>query len=251
MSETQRIDLHPAYILHTKPYRDTSLLIDVFSHEYGRLGMVARGVRGSRAQKKQALQPFRRMLLSWQSKSDLGSLTQWETDGLPILLTGNSLMSGFYLNELILRLTHRHDPHPVIFEHYQSALQCLSESQEPEVCLRRFELALLNELGYGLILDHEANSGAMIEKDQLYCYYLEQGPVIDTGAGTSQCSGVRLHGETLLELASSEFASERSLKQAKQLMRTLLSRYLGDKPLKSREAFRQSLSAPGAGFNKQ
>lgn len=246
IQHTQRIDLHPAYILHTKPYRDTSLLLDVFSHEHGRLGMVARGVRGSRAKKKQVLQPFRRMLLSWQSKSDLASLTQWETDGLPTNLTGNALMSGFYLNELLLRLTHRHDPHPVIFEHYHTALQCLATSQGPEACLRYFELALLNELGYGLILDHEADTGAVIEKDQVYCYYLERGPVLEQGP----CSGIPINGESLLELGAAEFQSEQSLKQAKQLMRTILSRYLGDKPLKSREVFRQSLSASTVGHNK-
>ena len=246
IQHTNRIELHPAYILHTKPYRDTSLLIDVFSHEYGRLGMVARGVRGSRAKKRPALQPFRRMLLSWQSKSDLASLNHWETDGLPTLLTGNGLLSGFYLNELILRLTHRHDPHPVIFEHYQTALQGLAQNEGAESCLRRFELALLDELGYGLILDHEADTGAAIDEEQLYCYYLERGPVVETGA----CSGIPINGQTLLELASADFRSERSLKQAKQLMRTILRRYLGDKPLKSREVFRQSLSAPGAGPNK-
>lgn len=246
IQHTQRIDLHPAYILHTTPYRDTSLLIDVFSHEHGRLGMVARGVRGSRAKNKQPLQPFRRMLLSWQSKSDLATLTHWETEGLPTALNGKNLLSGFYLNELLLRLTHRHDPHPQLFEDYQRALQCLANASSPDACLRRFELALLNELGYGLILDHDADSGAAIEKEQLYCYYLEHGPIHESG----YCSGVPLHGETLLELASTEFSSERSLKQAKQLMRSILGRYLGDKPLKSREVFRQSLFAPAVGITK-
>lgn len=243
---TQRIELHPAYILHTKPYRDTSLLIDVFSQDYGRLGMVARGVRGSRANKKPSLQPFRRMLLSWQSRSDLSTLTHWETDGLPTVLSGNNVLSGFYLNELLLRLTHRHDPHAELFAHYQKALGCLAVEQLAETCLRHFELALLDELGYGLILDHEANSGAGIEKEQLYCYYLEHGPIIENGP----CAGIRLHGETLLELASAQLHSERSLKQAKQLMRSILSRYLGDKPLKSREVFRQSLIAPATGITK-
>ena len=235
---TQRIELHPAYILHTKPYRDTSLLIEAFSLEHGRMGMVARGVRGSRS-KKTPLQPFRRMLLSWQAKSELATLTQWETDGLPTLLGGDALLSGFYLNELLMRLTHRNDPHPEMFQHYQQALQCLASGSATEPCLRRFELMLLNELGYGLILDHEADSGAPIEAEQLYCYYLERGPLIQTGS----CSGVPLHGQTLIELATTSLESERSLKQAKLLMRTILHRYLGDKPLNSREVFRQSRPA--------
>jgi DNA repair protein RecO (recombination protein O) len=236
---TNRIDLHPAYILHSKPYRDTSLLIEAFSQEYGRLGLVARGVRGGKARKKAPLQPFRRYLMSWHGRGDLATLNQWEADGLPLMLGGKALMSGFYVNELLLRLTHRHDPHPELFGHYRHVLDCLAQSQQQESCLRYFELDLLDELGYGLILDHEAETGEVIDGEAGYCYFIERGPLRSVG----QCSGIRLQGQTLLELSARALSSEQGHKEAKRLMRAVLHKYLGDRPLQTREIFRQSLQA--------
>jgi DNA repair protein RecO (recombination protein O) len=237
--QSQRIELHPAYILHSKPYRDTSLLIEAFSQEHGRLGLVARGARGGKGGKKAPLQPFRRYLMSWHGRGDLATLTQWEGDGLPILLSGQAVMSGFYLNELLMRLTHRHDPHPELFEHYKAALACLAQTDSQESCLRTFELDLLEELGYGLILDHEAETGEPIEAGAGYCYYLERGPLRSDG----QCAGVRLQGQTLLELSARAVTGEQAQKEAKRLMRTVLQKYLGERPLQTREIFRQSLQS--------
>lgn len=241
MNSSHRIDLHPTYILHSKPYRDTSLLIEAFSLEHGRLGLVARGARGAQAggkrSKKPPLQPFRRYLMSWHGRGDLATLNQWETDGLPIMLGGEALMSGFYINELLMRLTHRHDPHPELFEHYVRVLSCLAEQGGTESCLRYFELDLLDELGYGLILDHDAETGELIDPASDYCYYLERGPLLTTG----QCAGIPLHGHTLLELSARALQGELSRQEAKRLMRNVLHKYLGDRPLQTREIFRQSL----------
>jgi len=238
-----RIELQPTYILHSKPYRDTSLLIEAFSWEHGRLGLVARGARGgqggSKRNKKPPLQPFRRYLMSWHGRGDLATLSQWETDGLPIMLGGQAVLSGFYINELLMRLTHRHDPHPQLFEHYARVLSCLAQEPRQETCLRYFELDLLDELGYGLILDHEAETGEVIEAGSDYCYYIERGPLRSAG----QCAGIRLQGQTLLELSARALAGEQAQMEAKRLMRAVLHKYLGDRPLLTREIFRQSLKA--------
>jgi len=238
---SHRIELHPTYILHSKPYRDTSLLIEAFSMEHGRLGLVARGARGAQGGgkrgRKPPLQPFRRYLMSWHGRGDLATLGQWETEGLPVMLGGPALLSGFYTNELLMRLTHRHDPHPELFEHYTRVLSCLAQHSGAESCLRYFELDLLDELGYGLILDHEAETGEVIEAAADYCYYIERGPL----HGAGQCAGIRLHGQTLLELSARALESEQSRQEAKRLMRSVLHKYLGDRPLQTREIFRQSL----------
>lgn len=237
-ASSHRIELHPVYILHSKPYRDTSLLIEAFSQYYGRIGLVARGVRGGKGKKRSPLQSFRRYLMSWHGRGDLATLGQWETDGAPLMLSGKAVLSGFYLNELLLRLTHRHDPHPELFELYAEVLYCLANRPDAqETCLRHFELDLVESLGYGLILDHQADSGEVIEPDAEYCYYLERGPLREA----SSCAGIPLHGQTLLELSARALSDARAHREAKQLMRAVLQRYLGDRPLQSREVFRQSL----------
>ena len=237
-----RIALQPAYILHTRPYRDTSALLEVFSREYGRLGLVARGVRGAKSKLRGVLQPFKPVLLSWLGRGDLGTLTDAEAQGVALTLGGRALLSGYYLNELVQRLTHRHDPHPTLYDAYHEALAGLNDDTQMERVLRLFEKRLLRELGYGLVLDHDIGSGAPLTATGLYHYQLERGPVLsETGAA----HGLLLHGSSLLSLAGDELRDERSLRESKRLMRAVLALYLGDKPLKSRDLFRTMTAAPG------
>ncbi|MBD3670410.1 MAG: DNA repair protein RecO [Gammaproteobacteria bacterium] len=234
----QRIELHPAYILHSKPYRDTSLLLEAFTRDHGRIGLVARGVRGNSGRRKMPLMAFRAYLMSWSGRGELATLSKWEPHGPPGKLSGSSLMSAYYINELMIRLTHRHDAHPVLFEYYREVLDCLSRHTLSEACLRYFELNLLDELGYAPDLGHEADSGEPVQAQASYCYLPEQGAMRAYGP----CPGVRVGGKTLLELSERSLSDADSLKESKRLMRAVLQRYLGDRPLKTREIFRQSLN---------
>ena len=236
MSSDGRVALQPAFLLHRKPYRDTSLLIEAISAEHGRLGLVARGARGRRGGLQGLLQPFQGLLLSWSGRGELATLTSAEPNGIPLSLRGDALISGFYLNELMLRLLPRHDPHPELYQRYVETLQSLAASGQDEWTLRLFERDLLQELGYGLLLTHEGGSGEMVEPEARYCYHPEFGPQRLVHPD-EQCLDV--HGLTLLTLEQGGEADDRTRMESKRLMRMILSRYLGPKPLASRELFRQ------------
>lgn len=240
MSSEARVALQPGYLLHRKPYRDTSLLLEVFTPEFGRLGLVARGAQGRRSSLKGILQPFQPLLLSWSGRGELASLTGAEQEGRGAPLLGDALLSGFYLNELLMRLLTRHDPHPELYACYQSALQGLVDDEGPEWPLRLFERDLLQELGYGLLLTHEGDSDREIEANGLYCYHLERGPL---RLGHPCREGIAVRGATLLALASSERPDAELRREAKRLMRVILAHYLGPRPLASRELFRQQHGA--------
>lgn len=228
--------LQPGYILHQRAYRDTSLLLEVFTREHGRFGLVARGARAPRSRIRGLLQPFQPLLLSWSGRTELGTLAGVEpdikSDGAPPRLLGTTLYSGFYLNELLMRLLQRLDPHPELFIAYAQALHGLqSEAQRP---LRLFEKHLLESLGYGLLLDQEADSGAPVEADAEYVYALESGPLRSRGGATS---GLKMSGQSLLSLAAEDLSDARSLSDSKRLMRAALGLYLGERGLKTREVF--------------
>lgn len=230
----QRVQLQPCYILHHRAYRDTSLLLEVFSRAHGRVGVVARGARGKRSRYTGLLQPFRPLLLSWSGKGELGTLTGAEPDGVPLDSQGPALISGFYLNELLMRLIGRGDPLDELYDHYALALHRLALG-EGESVLRRFEVELLQQLGYGLILDHDAATGEAIEVERRYRYSLEQGPLALDFEGGDEIDLI-VHGRTLLGLESGELEGA-SVGEAKRLMRAALAPHLGDRPLKSRELF--------------
>jgi len=230
-----RISLQPAYVLHQRPYRETSLLLEVFSLEHGRVGMVARGVRRAKSPLGPLLQAFRPLLLSWSGRGELMSLAGAEGGGSPPRLEGRGLLSAFYVNELIMRLLHRSDPHPELYHAYESTLQGLAGPEDQEAILRVFEKRLLETLGYGLSLDADAVTGEPLMSGRSYRYLADQGPVSEAQGGMG---GVLLDGEALLALKREVLDSPNLLAQAKRLMRYVLGTYLGDKPLASRELFR-------------
>jgi DNA repair protein RecO (recombination protein O) len=243
MSSDGRISLQPAYLLHRTPYRDTSLLIEAFTESHGRLGLVARGARSRRGGQAALLQPFQSLLLSWSGRGELHTLTAVEPQHPSLTLHGDSLNSSFYLNELLMRLLPRHDPHPLLYQRYAYTLRQLADSGMDEWRLRLFERDLLQELGYGLLLTHEGGSGEMVQSDACYCYHPEYGPSRQHN-NDEPCLSV--HGETLLCLAQGEKGGSRCRSEAKRLMRGVLAGYLGNRPLASRELFRQRYS-PEAG----
>lgn len=231
--------LHPAYVLHRRHYRETSLLLEVFTAEAGRIGLVARGVRGGKRSSAALLQPFIPLLLSWRGHGELGTLISAEADGAHAPLAGPLLLTAFYLNELLLRLLPRHDPHPELFLAYRLALGRLDGApHEHEWTLRLFEKVLLQEIGYGLLLEHEANSGDPIDAATQYCYLLQHGPVYASDGG--RCDGIPVRGSTLIALERERGYDSMNLAEAKRLMRSVLTPHLGGKPLQSRELFRQT-----------
>ncbi|GGY65055.1 DNA repair protein RecO [Cellvibrio zantedeschiae] len=229
------VELQPAYILHTRPYRDTSMLVDFFTPAYGRITAVARGVRSRKAPKRNLLNPFTRLLISFQGKTDLKLLTHFEAEGAHFALTAKHLFSGFYLNELLVRLLPELDAHPEIYSLYEQSLQALNAQQELEPILRYFEFQLLNELGYGIHFDADAKTGETISES---CHYY-----LDTTLGfyvAEVDEATKPHsfsGEHLLAIAAQDFSRTDVRHTAKRISRMLLKPLLGTKPLMSRELF--------------
>lgn len=226
-----RIILQPAFVLHYRAYRNTSLLLEILSQDYGRVSLIARGVRTLRSRLKGLLQPFRPLLLSWSGKGDLSNLTTAEEREMAVLLPPVRLFSAFYINELLLHLLHRHDSHPALFEHYGKVLKALASEADEEPVLRIFEKHLLAQLGYGLLLDNDILSGAPIIPEGHYRYVLDRGPV---SAAQSRL-GISISGKSLLALRHETFYDLKVLREVKQLTRAAIAVQLQGKPLKTRE----------------
>ena len=237
-----RINLQPALVLHQRPYRDSSLIVEMFTAEHGRIGAVARGARRPRSARRALLQPFIGLLASWSGRHDLHTLTAVERGSALPVLSGDALLCGFYINEIVYRLLPRHDPHPELFDTYRQALALLTQHSHHDRTLRLFEHQLLNQLGYGLSLEREAHSLVPLEADTRYCYLPDEGPV---ALSTGQEDGVLIHGASLIALAKGDLSDARSLREIKRLMRTVLARHLGSRPLRSRELFRSRTPAAG------
>lgn len=225
---SERVDFDPAFVLHTRPWRETSLIVDVLSRHHGRLGLVARGARRQNSALKARLMPFQPLALSWFGKSSLRTLHSAEWLGGELNLRGHAVMCGFYLNELLLKLLPEGDAHETLFDRYQGTLATLNQPGEVEPVLRRFELDLLSELGYAQPLGQTAEGENLCESAR-YSYQPEQGVMpAQPGAPTYQ-------GRTLLDLARGDLTHPASLAEGKILMRALLAHYLEDKPLATRQ----------------
>lgn len=229
-----RIQQQPAYVLHARAYRETSLLLEAMTRDHGRTAMVARGAKGPRSKWRNLLQPFRPLLISWSARGELGTLTSADQVAAPPGLHGEALYCGLYLNELLIRLLHRGDPHPEVFEHYRQVLGRLSSDAAPQPVLRVFEKQLLEAVGYGLMLDRESGTDTPVSKEALYDYRPGQGPVrVNSNA---RQKGRTVSGRALLALQA-ETLDEECLPELRSLMRRVIRYHLGDKPLASQALF--------------
>ncbi len=229
-----------AYILHKRDYRETSSILDVLTKDYGRVSLMARGCRGKRSKIAGNLMLFTPLVVSWQGKGNLPYLKSIERADLKApVLKNKSLLSALYINELLMYFLHKHDVHETIFEQYHHCLYTLENNNNLEIALRKFEIKLLELLGFGLNLHAEADSGELISADVMYHYYLEHGPVksADRNKNVPQISG-----NCLLALSSEQYqiiADNRLyLSELKRLMRFVINHHLGSKKLKSRELFK-------------
>jgi DNA repair protein RecO (recombination protein O) len=227
-----RVWLAPGYVLHQHAYRDTSRIVEVFTAEHGRLTLFARGTNGAKSTLRGVLRPFQRLLLSWSGRTEACRLVSAEIDGLLTTLAKERLMSGFYLNELLLKLTERCDPHPEVFTAYAACIEGLAGGAPEEASLRRFEKRLLDNLGYGLDLSRTVD-GKPISPEAYYRFAAERGAEISV----AEAPGA-VYGRSLTDLEGDLFADARSLRDAKYVLRAALEVCLDGRQLKSREVMR-------------
>lgn len=235
MTATERGDLEQAWVLHGRAWRETSEIVDLLTLAHGRVSVVARGLRRPGAAGRAMLQPFRPLLVSWSGRgSSLMTLRAAEPRGPALALQGASLMSAFYLNELVLRFLHKGDPHAELFAGYEQALLGLGAGNAAEAVLRRFELTLLAESGYGLLLEHDAEDGAPLDPAGRYRYVVERGPVPAT-AGEDPAA--LYSGAELAAIGQGALDEAGNLRAARRLLRAVLDHHLGSQPLRTRQVY--------------
>ncbi|MCL2896280.1 DNA repair protein RecO [Brenneria tiliae] len=224
-----------AFVLHGRPYSETSLLLDLFSENDGRVRVLAKGARARRSSLKGCLQPFTPLLVRWSGRGEMKTLRNAEPVSLALPLGGIMLYSGLYVNELLVRVLEHETNYSALFFDYLNCLQQLaSQNAAPEPALRRFELALLGNLGYGVDFLHCAGSGEPVADTMTYRYREEKGFIASLIVDNYSFTGYELRA-----LAAREFPDSATLRAAKRFTRMALKPYLGGKPLKSRELFRQ------------
>ena len=231
----KRIHGEPAFLLHHRPYRDSSRILDILSSNHGRLALVARASRAAKSRLGGILRPFLPLKLSWVIRSDLGTLTGAEMSGSPMSLQGDALMSGFYANELLLKLLHRHDPHPEIYTAYARTIENLAKAAIVAMPLRHFEMELLRLLGYALNLDRDSKTHEPLRGDTMYEYQVEYGPV---PAGDRHGPMV-FSGRELTAVRNENFDQPEIRNCAGRLLREVISFHLGGRELNSRKVLHE------------
>jgi DNA repair protein RecO (recombination protein O) len=231
----RRADHEAAYVLHTYPYKETSLIVEAFAHRFGRVALLARGARRPRSALRGMLLSFHPLRLSWSASAELGNLVSAEWSGGLQPMAGRALMCGFYLNELVLRLLPRDDPHEGLFDAYSDALQRLCSQPDHAAVLRSFEKRLLAELGYAPLLDQDAASRP-IDPQRTYVYEPERGPVPANGSSAGE---LVVSGRTLLDLAADDYERSETREQARVLMCALITQRLHGQELHTRTVLKE------------
>jgi DNA repair protein RecO (recombination protein O) len=244
VSPKQRVAEQPAWVLHTFPWRETSLIVEVFARDHGRLALVAKGARRPMSVLRGVLMAFQPLLLDWTGGGEVKTLTRGEWRGGQPLLTGQALLCAWYINELLLKLTVREDSHPALFNAYEAAMTALGRGESFSPLLRRFELALLRELGYGVMLDADS-SGSPFRPGQPYLYIIERGPLPCAAEARQEAQaaetggGVLIDGQTLIDLAADDLSRAATVTEARRLLRVLINHHLGGQPLQSRRILKE------------
>jgi DNA repair protein RecO (recombination protein O) len=231
----RRADHEAGYVLHTYPYKETSLIVEVFTRRFGRVAVLARGARRPRSAMRGVLLSFHPLRLSWSASAELGNLISAEWAGALQPLAGQGLMCGFYVNELVMRLLPRDDPHEALFDTYMQCLEQLSADHPYAVVLRAFEKRLLAELGYAPLLDKDAASRP-IDPEGLYVYEPERGPLPASGPGSG---ALTIRGKTLLDVAADDYSSAQTRDEARSLMRVLIAERLHGQVLHTRTVLKE------------
>lgn len=235
-----KTELNPAFVLHHRPYRETSSLLDVFSRDHGRISLIAKGIRKKGSARAGLLQPWQRLQIAWSGKSELMTLTDVEADGPPRALQPQILFAGFYLNELIIRMLHQHEAHPDLFDSYDNTLGHLSGNPtDSQPVIRIFEKRLLDATGYGLTLDHDVDTDLPLEPDSVYYYQADRGPSVNLPKAHDY---IKISGRSLLDLGNEVMQATDVLRETRDLLRYVLRKHLGPKPLASRKLYQSFLA---------
>jgi DNA repair protein RecO (recombination protein O) len=244
-AQPPRCDDQPAFVLHCWPYRETSLIVEAFTLDHGRLALVARGARRPRSELRGLMQAFQPLLLSWSGRSELKTLIRAEWRGGLPRVQGRGLLCGFYLNELLLKLLPREDAHPALYVAYEAALAELAAGGEQASLLRRFELGMLAELGYAPLLVRDADTGMPLDPGASYHYVFDRGPRrIDADP---MAAGPSVRGRTLLALAQGSYPDAETAAEAKRLMREMLDHHLERRGMESRRVAQDLLALDDEG----
>jgi len=226
-----RVTGQPAFVLHSYPYKETSLIVDMFTRDFGRVGLVAKGAKRPFSKLRGALQTFQPLAGSWSGKSELRTLIDAEWVGGMLPLEKTALLCGFYLNELLVKLLARDDPHPALFDHYVATLNQLAHNEPAPIVLRKFERALLKETGVAADFTRCTSTRAAVEPDADYVVDPERGPRPSRPADVWPV----VSGKTLLDMEREDYLDPATQAQSKQLMRFLLAHHLGGAPLNTRQ----------------
>ena len=227
----QRILGQPGFVLHSYPYKETSLIVDMFTRDHGRIGVVAKGAKRPLSKLRGVLQTFQPLSVSMSGKSELRTLIDAEWVGGMLPLEKTALLCGFYLNELLVKLLARDDPHPALFNHYVATLNELAHGEPAQIALRKFERALLKETGVAADLTRCSTTRDPVEPEGAYVVDPERGA--RTAGGNESWPVVS--GRTLIDMEGERYDDPQTQAQSKQLMRFLLAYHLGGAPLNTRQ----------------
>ena len=236
MARKDIIEHEPSFMMHQMPYSETSQIVRIFSQNFGRVDLIAKGSKRPKSKFRYYLQPFLPLQLSWSGKSQLKTLRNAEIHGQYLAsIQGKYLLSAYYLNELILSFLRMEDPYPNLFAVYASTLHDFSESKPIEPSLRQFEILMLSEIGYAINFSTEADSQKPIETDMEYVFFVEKGFVSKRDHNSNT---LVVKGQAIQAINKGDFSDQGTLICAKKIMRLSIQHHLDGRELKSKKVFR-------------
>lgn len=242
-----RKQLEPAYVIHRRPYSDTSLIVELLTPSNGRVSVLARGVKRGKSQKSLLLQPFKSLHAAWLGRGELPVLTTAEEAGNSLFLQGEALACGYYINELIYHLVPKHEPAADLFSLYGPTLEACTIPDKRATALRYFEIALLEQIGLSPTLDHDIINTEAIDENAMYYYKIPEGPVPSDKASVDENgnkNGVPVSGAGLMSIANMDFSEPKTQQEAKRLARALIHYHLDGRELLSRALFKNFSASP-------
>jgi len=229
-----KISYTPCFILHRRNFSETSFILEVFSKEYGRVNIIAKGAKKSKKYQGINFDLYQKYNISWISRNDLGTLTDIDIVSSKYTFTAEKALSGFYINEIILKLLYKDEPYPELFDMYELTLNRLFSNENEKIILRYFEKILLQSLGYGVSLENDVKTGLSIIPKNEYYYKIDSGPSSEI---SSKGEGMKISGKTLFELNNETLSHAKNINEAKKLLSMILGKYI-NQPLESRRLYK-------------